>query len=240
MKAIEASFEVELPGGKTVQLNLMQHKGLKTMNMPIKAKLITCPENFADKHSLENHGLTETCPNGQHRCVQQSAPLSIILGADVGHVHPILQDSFEDQHGYLSLYQDRLSGAKLVAGNCRYPYSVQEVKQVLAEQTGNFGATVDFSDEEDGDLPTVTLYHSATGSSLLPENLPIATRMDQGRGTLEFLHKPTTGISQLMLPEINKDGDSEEEPQRMEARKRIQIQEVNKFLSAGVLSPDLH
>jgi hypothetical protein len=64
--------------------------------------------------------------------------------------------------------------------------------------------------------------------------------MDQERGTLEIVDKPTTGMGQFMLPEMNKDGDSEEEPQRMEARKRIQIQEVNKFLSAGVLSPDLH
>ena len=103
--------------------------------MPIKAKLLTCPQNITDKHGLENHGLTEACPEGQHRCVQQSAPLSIILGVDVGHVHPILQDSFKDQHRYLSLYQDRLSGAKLVAGNCTYPYSIQEVKQVLAAKT---------------------------------------------------------------------------------------------------------
>ena len=94
--------------------------------------------------------------------MQQSAPLSIILGGDLGHVYPILQDSFEDQHGYLSLYQDRLSGAKLVAGNRTYPYSVQEVKEVLAEQTGNFSATVDFPEEEECDLPSVTLYHSAT------------------------------------------------------------------------------
>ena len=43
-----------------------------------------------------------------------------------------------------------------------------------------------------------------------------------------------------MVPEINKDGDSEEEPERKEAMKGIQIQEVNEFLSAGLLSPDLH
>ena len=44
-----------------------------------------------------------------------------------------------------------------------------------------------------------------------------------------------------MLPEkLYKDGHSEEELEEKEARKGIQIQEVNKFLSAGVLSPDLH
>ena len=69
VKGIEASFEVEIPGGSTVQLNLLQHEGLKTRNMPIKAKLLTCPQNFADKHGLDKHGLTEACPEGQHRCM---------------------------------------------------------------------------------------------------------------------------------------------------------------------------
>ena len=51
--------------------------------------------------------------------------------------------------------------------------------------------------------------------------------MDQGRGSLEILDKPTTGISQFMLPEkLYKDGHSEEEPEEKEARKEIQIQEV--------------
>ena len=67
VKGIEASFEVEIPGGSTVQLNLLQHEGLKTRNIPIKAKLLTCPQNFADKHGLEKYGLTEACPEGQHR-----------------------------------------------------------------------------------------------------------------------------------------------------------------------------
>ena len=38
VKGIETSFEVELPGGSTVQLNLLQHESLKTRNMPIKEK----------------------------------------------------------------------------------------------------------------------------------------------------------------------------------------------------------
>ena len=62
---------------------------------------------------------------------------------------------------------------------------------------------MDFPDEEDCDLPSVTIYHIATGRPLLLENLPIATSMDQGRGTLEIVDKPTTGMSQFMLPDIN-------------------------------------
>ena len=159
----------------------------------------------------------------------------------MGHVHPILQDSFKDQHGHLSLYQDRLSGAKLVAGNRTYPYSIQEVTEVLAEQTGNFSATVDFPEEEEYDLPSVTLYHSATEHPLLFENLPITTRMDQGKGTLEMVDKPTSGMSQFKLQDkIYKDGSSEEEPEEKEARKAIQIQEVKNFCQHGMLSPDLH
>ena len=49
VKGIEASFEVESLGG-TVQLNLLQHEGLKARNLNMKAKLLTCPQNFADKH----------------------------------------------------------------------------------------------------------------------------------------------------------------------------------------------
>ena len=124
VKGIEASFEVESLGG-TVQLNLLQHEGLKARNLNMKAKLLTCPQNFADKHWLEKHGLTETYPEGQHRYMQPSAPLSIILGGDLGHIHPILKDYFKDQHGYLSLYQDCLSGRTIAMGNCIYPYSAK-------------------------------------------------------------------------------------------------------------------
>ena len=56
-----------------------------------------------------------------------------------------------------------------------------------------------------------------------------------------MVDKPTTGMSQFKLQEKTyEDGSSEEEPEEKEAREGIQIQEVNKFLSAGVLSPDLH
>ena len=125
MKGIEASFEVEIPGGSTVQLNLLQHEGIKSRNLNMKAKLLTCPQNFADKHGLDKHGLTEACPEGQHRCMQPSAPLSIILGGDLGHIFPKIVESYEDTYGYLALYNCQLSGRLIAMGNQTYPYSAK-------------------------------------------------------------------------------------------------------------------
>ena len=42
VKGIEASFEVEIPGGGTVQLNLLQHRALESRSMCVKPKLSTC------------------------------------------------------------------------------------------------------------------------------------------------------------------------------------------------------
>ena len=64
--------------------------------------------------------------------------------------------------------------------------------------------------------------------------------MDQGKGTLEMVDKPTTGMSQFRLQEKTyEDDSSEEEPEEKEARKGIQIQEVTNFCQRGVISPDL-
>ena len=62
-------------------------------------------------------------------------------------------------------------------GNRTFPYSPTEVKEALAEQTGNFSSTVDFPEDKNSDLPVITNYHSvAARLPPLLENLPIATR----------------------------------------------------------------
>ena len=92
--------------------------------------------------------------------MQPSALLSIILGGDLGHIFPKIVESYEDTYGYLALYNCQLSGRLIAMGNRTYPYSAKEAKEVL---DGNFSATVDFPEEKDYDLPSVTFYHSATG-----------------------------------------------------------------------------
>ena len=65
--------------------------------------------------------------------------------------------------------------------------------------------------------------------------------MGQEKGILEKVAKPATGMSQFKLQERTyEDDSSEEEPEKKETRKGIQIQEVNKFLLARVPSQDLH
>ena len=100
VKGIEASFEVEVQGGNTVQLNLISHHGMEARQLQTKPKLLTCSSSFADKHQLQQTGLTETCPKGQHRYMQPHAQLNITLGVDLGHIQPKLVDSFHDTHGY--------------------------------------------------------------------------------------------------------------------------------------------
>ena len=116
------------------------------------------------------------------------------------------------------------------------PYGSKEVKEVLAEQTGNFSATVDFSEDKTGDLPVTISYHSAAA------RLPLyqATKISQTY-TLDMVDNPTTGMNQFKLQgRAYENGCSDEEPDEKEATKGIQIQEVNKFMSVGVLSTDLH
>ena len=76
--------------------------------------------------------------------------------------------------------------------------------------TGNFNATVDFPEEEAGDLPVTTLYQSAAAQlPLLLENLPIASRNGPLTATLEMVDEPTTGMSQFKLQErAYEDGSS--------------------------------
>ena len=60
--SIEAAFQVAIPDGEAVQLTLLQHRGLKTRNMKLKAKLLTCPAKVAQANNLKERGLTEACP----------------------------------------------------------------------------------------------------------------------------------------------------------------------------------
>ena len=50
VNGIETGFEIEIPEGNTAQLNKLQHKCLKARYLNTKAKLLTCPQNFAEKH----------------------------------------------------------------------------------------------------------------------------------------------------------------------------------------------
>ena len=100
---VEAVFEVAVPGGGRVQPNLLKHMGLEKRTMGLKPKLLTCPVEFADKYSLPNKGLTESCPQGQHRHMRNSSQLSIILRVDIGHIAPEMVETYEDSHGYLAL-----------------------------------------------------------------------------------------------------------------------------------------
>ena len=97
---IETAFQVAIPEGEVIKLNLLQHTGLQIRNMKLKSKLLTCSKAFSKKHDLgfaPCHVKTEAC--------HMSAParLSIILGMDVMHWGPTLVDKFQDRHGFLAL-----------------------------------------------------------------------------------------------------------------------------------------
>ena len=85
---IEAAFQVAIPDGEVIQLSLLQHMGLQTRNMTLKPKVLTCSAQFAQKHDLKEHGLTEACSRGQHCHMRSQARLSIILGMDMLHWAP--------------------------------------------------------------------------------------------------------------------------------------------------------
>ena len=83
-----------------------------------------------------------------------------------------------------------------------------------------------------------------TYQSLLVTTVPqpgyLSTKISQ-TDTFEMVDNPTTGMSQFKLQgRAYENGCSDEEPDEKEATKGIQIQEVNKFMSVGVLSTDLH
>ena len=75
-------------------------------------------------------------------------------------------------------------------GNRTYPYSAKEAKEVLA---GNFSATVDFPEEEDCDLPSVTLYHSATENMRKTVDLPHMCEKQQIRKQMKGSSQMLTG-----------------------------------------------
>ena len=96
VQGVEAVFQVAIPGGEVVLLNLMQHSGLATRNMKLKPKLLTCSRGFAQKHDLKRKGLTKPCPKNQHCHMRPQARLSVILGMDVEHWAPHLSQWVTD------------------------------------------------------------------------------------------------------------------------------------------------
>ena len=121
----------EIPWGGTVQLNLLQHRGLESRSMCVKPKLLTCSSSFTDEHQLQQNGLSETCPEGLNRYLLAPRPLMVVLGIYVGHIHPVIVEPYEDTHGYLALYKCHLSGCLIAMKNFTSPYSPKETKEVL-------------------------------------------------------------------------------------------------------------
>ena len=146
-----------IPDGEPVQLTLLQHMGLQTRNMKLKAKLLTCPAKFARANNLKERGLTETGPRGQHCHRPQAKPLAVILGMDCMHWAPVLIDQYQDNHGFLALYACKLSNMAIMQGNRQFPYTPEEAQNALA-------ATSSIEDQEvgDDDLPLTTIFHGAT------------------------------------------------------------------------------
>ena len=67
---LEAAFQVQIPGGETVTLRLLQHSGLELRAHKLKSKILTCSKKFASKYNLER---AEPCSNGQS-CLKKTPP----------------------------------------------------------------------------------------------------------------------------------------------------------------------
>ena len=181
---IEAAFQVAIPDGEVIQLNLLQHTGLQTRNMKLKSKLLTCSSAFSKKHDLgfaPCHVKTEAC--------HMSAParLSIILGMDVMHLGPTLVDKFQDRHGFLALYACKLSNSLIPMGNCQFPYSAAEAQSALSNDTSNLGVSTSSLEEDEvsnDSLPLTSSFHGVTS------DYSVAIRLSPKRPTLQFLHCP--------------------------------------------------
>ena len=117
---LEAAFQVQVPGGETVTLRLLQHSGLELRAHKLKSKLLTCSEKFASKYNLER---AEPCSNGQSCLKKTPAKLSLILGMDLHHVAPKLVEQFSDKYGFMSVYTCSLSQKLITAGNRMFPYT---------------------------------------------------------------------------------------------------------------------
>ena len=161
--------------------------------------------------------------------MQPQAQLSIILWVNLGHIHPKLVESFEDEHGYLSLYACNLSGSLLTIGNRTWPFSPTEVKEALDEQRGNFSSTVDFPEDREGELPVTFIFCSeAAKLNPVPEHLPVAVRTGPQAPTLKLVENATPGNCQFPLhASADEDGSSDEDAEEEEAAKAVKIEEVN-------------
>ena len=117
VNGLEASFQVQVPGGDLVSLRLLQHSGLQLRAHQLKRKFLTCSKKFANKYNLD----AEPCANKQS-CIKKSpAKLSLILGQDLHHVAPQLVEQFRDEHGSMGVYTCSLSQKLIMAGNRMYP-----------------------------------------------------------------------------------------------------------------------
>ena len=193
VNGLEASFQVQVPGGDLVSLRLLQHSGLQLRSHQLKSKILTCSKKFANKYNLDS----EPCANKQS-CIKKSpAKLSLILGQDLHHVAPQLVEQFRDEHGSMGVYTCSLSQKLIVAGNRMYPYTEQSARSLLSN-TNSFGVATGESpastEDDFSSLPTTALLHSA-----LQTQFPAAVRLDKKSASLQFQEDMTEVHTEVVM-----------------------------------------
>ena len=136
-------------------------------------------------------------------------------------------------------------------GNMQHPFSPAQVAKAIAElpdnrltTEGSFSSTMEIHEGDSG-LPITSLFCSAA-SSLHPEPLGMPEAVKTGIQTspLEFVHQATP-VPELLPAEetlvaLDEEYSSVEDFKEEEKAKAVKIEEVNKFLSFGVVSKARH
>jgi hypothetical protein len=244
VEGLECGFNIEVGSGENLRINLLKHDGLGARDVHLRPKVITCAGWFAEKHKLNQAGLTSHCLEEGHeeQHVRSSAKLSIVLGLDLMHIAPKLVDTFTDQHGFMSVYYCSLMPGIVASGNRTFPLSVAAVDKLLARKkpsatSGCFTQTC--GEMQEDWVPVTSLLAAATSLPPLDLGLPHAHVVNPGPA-LQFLHNGQPAGETDMHDTETEDSEEEGDATDDEVAAQVRVEEARRLLTTGVVSQSLH
>ena len=241
-KGVQATFTIETGGrgGQQLRIDLLQHSGLFKRKMRTRSKLLTVSDEFAIKHKLEEKGIvTSTQENilGQNKvALLEGAPLTVILGQDLFHLHPALVDSLVDIHGRVDLHYCALADKLLVSGNRHWPLEEDDIDYMIQEAPiqGCFAQVGENQNEESA--PCTALMAAAVEAG---SQLPMA-RVATQVPALHYPGNPVPENTSIGSGEDQSDEEDDEQVEQDHVRQQARAASAKDLLETGVLSRDLH